>query len=136
MAVLSRRARAALGASALLSALVFGWAALALPVRPLGVVSGLGWLLCAAYGATAWSAFFWPERALDVWRASARVALAGAALLTAALVWTAADVVSLYGPLGWGVSGLLAPIGVLVWGVTVPFGIWGVRRTRSARAQP
>jgi hypothetical protein len=57
-------------------------------------------------------------------------------VFSAAIAITAVVLVARYGPLGWGLSALLALIGVLALAATLPVGLWGPWRARETHGEP
>jgi len=114
-----------------LSAATFAWAALVLPTRPGTALGLLAAALSAGHGATLLVALLWPGRLRAAWRALAWLSLAAGAIFLGALGWTSSVLCSRFGSLGVGVSALLGAIAVLLLLATWPFGLWGLRATRT-----
>jgi len=114
------------------SALLFGWAAWALPSRPGTWLGALAALLAAAHAATWVVAALWPEQLWRPWRALSWLSLGAGLAFACSIVWAGLDLVRRFGSLGWGVTALLAAIGVLLLLATWPFAAWGLSATRKA----
>lgn len=113
------------------SAFAFGWAAFILPWRsdaPLGLVL---WALAALHACTALTATCWPRRLGRPLSALAVASLAAAPVFLFAVSATSIEMVRMYGPLGWALTGALAAIAWLLLLATVPVGVFGLYVMRS-----
>jgi hypothetical protein len=135
-ASLSSSSRRALCVWAAFSAFSFAWAAWVLPSRPVTPLAGLAAVLTCLHAATSVSAGCAPARLAVIWRVAAFASLGAALIFAAAILWSSVAVIRLYGSLGWGLTALLVPILLLLSIATVPFGICGLRATRTAYERP
>jgi hypothetical protein len=121
--------RWSLGCLSLVLAVLFAWAAEALPWQRWTMFAATTAVLAAAHATTALLALAGSRHRARAWRVTSFIALAYLALHT----WTAVSagfyIAALYGGLGRGVAAGLAAI----WGVfvllTAPLAIWGIAAT-------
>jgi hypothetical protein len=117
-------------------AVVCAWSALRLPWRSDGwlglCLGGLSLLHALTAVAAAFGASWLPTAR----RVLSLASLACATVFSAVIAITAVVLVARYGPLGWGLSALLALIGVLALAATLPVGLWGPWRARETHGEP
>jgi hypothetical protein len=124
--------RVLLIAGTLLSAFVFGWAALVLPWRVQTPLALLAWTLSLLHLGTCLAALCQPERLRSLLRLLGLTSSCAGPVFVVAIGLSCLDLVAMFGPLGWGLTALLGVIGWLLLVGTVPMGLWALRLTAVA----
>jgi hypothetical protein len=116
------------------SAAVFGWAEVTLPPRWNTLLGLVCLALAVLHGLTAVSIALSPAFASRALRLLGWASLGAALVFVGALAGASAELVRMFGALGWGLAALLAAILVLLLALTVPIGIIGLWLTRASHA--
>ena len=113
------------------SAFVFGWAALVLPGHVQAPLALLAWALSLLHLGTCLAALCRPERLRYLLRLLGLVSSFAAPVFVVAIGLSCLELVAMFGPLGWGLTALLAVIGWLLLVGTLPIGLWALRLTAA-----